>query len=154
MHFDLIFVIEYALIAACTAFAYFHGGQVERMGAIWFGVNMIVSAMVGLARLGSPVVQLVQDGIFALGLLPLTMIYVSYWMGALTMIAAALFTLEAMYLLADRPADLLYVWVNNILWLLAPLVFLVCGIMSMRKNRRAAREEREARKAEAVAVGG
>lgn len=150
MQVDLILAIEYALVAACAGFAYSQGGRAERMGAIWFGANMAVSATAYIAGLASPVVQLVEDGIFALGLLPLAMIYVSYWMGLLTFVAAALFTLEAFYLLNDRPIDTLYLWVNNILWLSAPLILLVCGVANLRRKRRAARAEREAAASGAV----
>lgn len=149
MSVGLPFVIQNVLIAACVIFAYRQGGRAERLGAAWFGVNMVVGVTLGLAGLASPVVQLVEDGIFALGLLPLTMIYVSYWMGLLTIIAAALFSLEAFYLLNDRTADVLYLWINNLLWLAAPLVLLSCGIINWRKRRRA---ERDARQAATVAA--
>ena len=138
MSAGLPFLIQNVLIAGCAIFAYRQGGRAERLGAVWFGVNMIVGVTLGLSGWASPVVQLVEDGIFALGLLPLTMIYVSYWMGLLTLIAAALFSLEAAYLLNDRPVDNLYIWVNNLLWLAAPLVLLSCGITNWRHNRKAA----------------
>jgi len=147
---SLLLIIEYALMGACALFAYTQGGRAERMGAVWFGGNMIVAAAASFSGFVSPVIQLVEDGVFALGLLPLAMIYVSYWMGLLTFIAAALFSLEALYLLNDRPIDTAYIWVNNILWLSAPLVFLVCGAAKYRKNRRAAKK---AQQIEAIAVG-
>lgn len=135
-----IMAIEYAAMLACAAFAYRQGGRAEQIGAVWFSANMIISAAAYVSGFASPVVQLVEDGVFALGLLPLAMIYVSYWMGLLTFIAAALFSLEALYLLNDWQIDTTYIWVNNILWLSAPLVFLVCGFTNVRRNRRKARE--------------
>jgi hypothetical protein len=135
----ILLVIEYALMGVCAAFAYRQGGRAERTGAVWFCANMAVSAVASFAGLVSPVIQLVEDGVFALGLLPLAMIYVSYWMGLLTFIAAALFSLEALYLLNDWQIDTTYIWVNNALWLSAPLVFLICGLSNLRKSRRARR---------------
>jgi hypothetical protein len=47
--------------------------------------------------------------------------------------------LEAIYLLNDRPVDNAYLWINNSLWLLVPLIFLVSGFSNRMKNRRVAR---------------
>ena len=137
---NVLLLVEYALMGVCAAFAYTQGGRAERRGAVWFGANMAVNAVASFSGFVSPVIQLVEDGIFALGLLPLAMIYVSYWMGLLTFIAAALFSLEALYLLNDWHIDTTYIWINNILWLSAPLVFLVCGFTNLRRNRRTARQ--------------
>lgn len=131
---------EYVLMAACAAFAFNQGGRAERLGAAWFAINMAVSAIANVLGHDEPVVHLVEDGIFAVGLLPLAMIFVSYWIGLVTLIAAALFSLEALYLLNDWPTDNTYAWLNNCLWLSVPLVFLSAGSSSFLKNRRAARE--------------
>jgi hypothetical protein len=139
---NLIVAIEYALIAGCVGFAYWQGGRADRLGAIWFGANMILSGIVTVAGFRSTVVQLVMDGTYALGLLPLAMIYVSYSMGLLTLLSAALFCLEALYLLNDWPVDRTYIDTNNILWFIAPLIFLGCGLVNLRRNRRAARAAR------------
>jgi hypothetical protein len=136
---NLIVLIEYVLIAGCVGFAYWQGGRADRLGAIWFGGNMVLSGIVTLAGFRSTVVQLVMDGTFALGLLPLAMIYVSYSMGLLTLLSAALFCLEALYLLNDWPVDRTYIDTNNFLWFIAPLIFLGCGLVNLRRNRRAAR---------------
>jgi len=65
-------------------------------------------------------------------------------MGLLTLLSAALFCLEALYLLNDWPVDKTYIDINNILWFIAPLIFLGCGLVNLRRNRRAARAERTA----------
>jgi hypothetical protein len=135
---------EFLVMGACAAFAYRQGGRAEQLGAAWFAINMVVSLVSIFFGNDAPVVHLVEDGIFAVGLLPLAMIFVSYWIGLVTLIAAALFSLEALYLLNDWPTDLTYAWVNNCLWLSVPLVFLSAGGSSYLKNRRAAREERDA----------
>jgi hypothetical protein len=138
-----IVAAEYVVMAACAAFAYTQGDRGERLGASWFALNMVVS-LISLAGYDAPVAHLVMDGIFAVGLLPLAMIFVSYWIGLVTLIAAALFSLEALYLLNDWPNDKAYAWVNNCLWLAVPLVFFGAGLSSFLKNRRAAREAQDA----------
>ena len=133
---------EYLVMGGCAAFAYSQGGRGEQLGAAWFGVNMAMSATAFFSGLDSPLVHLIQDGIFALGLLPLAMIFVSYWIGLVTLIAAALFSLEALYLLKEWPTDNTYAWINNSLWFLVVLVYLSAGTVSLLRNRRAARQAR------------
>ena len=135
---------EYVVMGACAAFAYKQGDRAERLGAIWFAINMAVTAVFIFAGVDSPVVHLVEDGIFAVGLLPMAMIFVSYWIGLVTLIAAALFSLEALYLLNDWPTDLTYAWVNNTLWLSVPVVFLSAGTTKYLKHRRETRRQQEA----------
>jgi len=65
---------EYMVMAACAAFAFKQGDRAERLGAAWFATNMVVSAVFNFAGLDTPVVHLVEDGIFAVGLLPMAMI--------------------------------------------------------------------------------
>lgn len=135
---------EYLIMGACAAFAYKQGDRGERLGAAWFAANMAVGAVLGFTGYDEPVVHLVEDGVFAVGLLPMAMIFVSYWIGLVTLIAAALFSLEALYLLNDWPTDLTYAWVNNCLWLSVPLVFLSAGGAKYFKKRREARRLRGA----------
>ena len=137
-------VAEYVLTGACAAFAYKQGGRAERLGAAWFALNMVVGLVINFFGNDAPVFHLVEDGIFAVGLLPLAMIFVSYWIGLVTLIAAALFSLEAFYLLNDMPTDLTYAWVNNCLWLSVPLVFLSAGSAKFLEKRREARRARRA----------
>lgn len=137
---------EYAVMAASAAFAYKQGDRAEKLGAAWFALNLAVNIATSVFGLGGdgPVVHLVEDGIFAVGLLPMAMIFVSYWIGLVTLIAAALFSLEALYLLNDWPTDLTYAWVNNTLWLAVPLVFLSAGGSMFFKHRREDRQRRKA----------
>lgn len=142
---------EYVVMGACAAFAYKQGDRAERLGALWFVLNMAVSAIANILEYDAPVVHLVEDGVFAVGLLPMAMIFVSYWIGLVTLIAAALFSLEAIYLLNDWPTDLSYAWVNNTLWLSVPLVFLSAGGANFLQKRRDARRQLQA-DVEAAAV--
>lgn len=135
---------EYVLMVACAVFAFKQGDRAEQLGAAWFGLNMAVSAIANVLGHDAPVVHLVEDGIFAIGLLPLAMIFVSYWIGLVTLVASALFSLEALYLLNDWPTDNAYAWLNNTLWLSVPLVFLGAGGSNFLKNRREARRQRQA----------
>lgn len=149
MQFDALLAAEYALMGGSAVLAYKQGDRAEQLGAIWFGLNMAVSATAIAFGVVSPLVQLIEDGIFALGLLPLAMIFVSYWIGLVTFVAAALFALEAFYLLNDWPLDITYIWINNGLWLSVPLIFLCCGATNYLRNRRAARAELRLRTAAA-----
>lgn len=131
---------QYVVIGACAGFAYVQGDTGARLGAAWFALNMAVSAAVNFLGLDSTLAHLVEDGVFALGLLPLAMIFVSYWIGLVTLSAAALFSLEAVYLLNDRPVDNVYAWINNTLWYLIPIIFLASGFANLLRNRSARRE--------------
>lgn len=140
MQTDVLLAVEFLASVGCAAFAYRHGGSAERLGAVWFALNTTLGVSGSVVGLNSPLVHLIEDGVFALGLLPLAMIFVSYWIGLVTLIAAALFGLEAIYLLDDRPTDLTYMWINNCLWLLPPLIFLASGVAKLLSKRRLRRE--------------
>jgi hypothetical protein len=136
----VLLAVEFLASIACAVFAYVRGGRAERLGAVWFILNTTLSVGGYLAGFNSPLVHLIEDGVYALGLLPLAMIFVSYWIGLVTFVAAALFVLEAVYLLNDWPTDLTYMWFNNCLWLLPPLIFLACGLANRSPKRRLQRE--------------
>lgn len=137
MHGFAIFVVDNLVLAACAALAYRQGGRAERLGVIWLGGNMVFGVAAYLSNFDSPTAHLVEDGLFALGLLPLAVIYVSYWVGMATLIATALFALEAAYLIDDRAWDHTYGWINNCLWVALALVLLVSGLTNLVRNRRA-----------------
>jgi hypothetical protein len=139
MHPYVIPLTLYLVFLMCALFAYREGELAERLGAVWLGCNSAVGAILLVLGQDTALAHLIADGVFAIGLLPLAMIFVSYWIGLVTFVAAALFTLEAMYLLNDRPVDLTYAWINNILWIAVPLIFLSCGLTNYLKRRRAAR---------------
>ena len=129
--------VYYLIMCGSAAFAYKEGGRGDRLGALWYGVNIAVGACFNLIGLSSPTAHLTSDGIFATGLLPLAVIYASYWVGAVTFIAAALFSLEALYLVNEWPIDVTYAMVNNALCIAIPLVLLVSGACNGRMRRRA-----------------
>jgi len=122
---------------ACALFAYREGGLAERLGAAWLGCNTVVGAVLLILKLDSPVSHLIADGVFATGLLPLAVIFASYWIGALTFAAAALFSLEAFYLINEWPVDRTFSQINNVLVLSMPLVMLCSGAVNrLRRKRR------------------
>jgi hypothetical protein len=131
-----VFAIEYLLAFGCAAFAFRQGDRPERLGAILLVIDLIGGATINLLRLDSPTLYLIEDGVFAVGLLPLAVIYVSYWIGAATLLAAALFSLEALYLVNDWTLDNTYMRINNGLWLALPLTFLISGICNWLRRRR------------------
>jgi hypothetical protein len=136
MHGYLFAAADYLIIGSSAVFAFRQGDTAERRGILWLALNMLASIVASGFGLESPTAHLVEDGLFALGLLPLAVIYVSYVVGVLTLIATGLFTLEAFYLINERPSDSLYAWINNGLWLSVPLVFLASGCMNMSRRRR------------------
>jgi hypothetical protein len=137
MHGFAVLAADNLVTSACAALAYSQGGRAERLGVIWLSGNLVLGAVANILNLDSPTAHLVEDGLFALGLLPLAVIYVSYWVGMATVIATALFGLEAVYLIDDRPSDPAYAWINNCLWLALALVLLVSGLTNLVRNRRA-----------------
>lgn len=133
----ILFAIEYVLAFGCAVFAFRQGARAERLGAIWLAIDLIGGAVINLLRIDSPTLHLLEDGVFAVGLLPLAIIYVSYWVGAATLLAAALFSLEALYLVNDWAVDDTYMMVNNGLWLALPLTFLISGVSNYLRRKRA-----------------
>lgn len=128
----------------CALFAYREGGLAERLGAIWLGCNTIVGATLLVLHLDSPLSHLIADGVFATGLLPLAVIFASYWVGLVTLAAAALFSLEAIYLIYEWPMDQTFAQINNVLVLSVPLVMLCSGVVNRWRRKRRERAERRA----------
>lgn len=132
-----LFSLENAFALMCAIFAFSQGDRGERLGAIWLALDLAGGTIINFLRIDSPALHLLEDGIFAVGLLPLAVIYVSYWIGAVTLLAAGLFALEALYLINDWPADGGYMLTNNLLWIAVPLTFLVSGFCHyVRRKRR------------------
>ncbi|MDB5444722.1 MAG: hypothetical protein JWQ97_39 [Phenylobacterium sp.] len=134
----LIFAAQFLLMIGAAAFAYAVGGAGERQGALWWGANYIVTTILVATGWNSPTLQLVVDGICATGFLPLAFIYVSWWAGAIALLAAGAFTLEAAYLLQDQTVDAFYMKVNNAITVATGLVFLTSGVVNLWVRRRRA----------------
>ena len=132
----VIFVGQVLLLLSFAAFAFATGGEAERRGAVWFSVNYLIGTGLGLAGWQSPTVTLVLDGVYATGLLPLAIIYVSWWVGAMTLLAAAAFSLEAAYLIQDLPTNGFYVLCTDAITAAIGLVFLGSGAANWLCQRR------------------
>jgi hypothetical protein len=120
-------IIWTAIVATPCGFVIRFGDRVMRLAAIWMLANIVAHSAASLAWDGSPTFHLVDDGIYATGLLPLAFFSVSPWIGALALLACGSFILQSVYLLADRPTDLMFMVVNNVITLTALLVLTVGG---------------------------
>ena len=123
-----IFAGQVLLLLSCAGFSFAMGGVAERRGVIWWCLNYLIGTALVLAGWKSPTGSLILDGIYATGLLPLAMIYVGWSVGALTLLAAAAFSLEAFYLIQDLPVDGFYSLWNNIIAAGTGVVFLASGL--------------------------
>jgi len=135
---------QLVLVIGSAGFAFAVGHAPERRGALWLIVNYVVDTALVAGGWKSPTLSLVLDGIYATGFLPLAIIYVSWWAGALALLAAGIFSLEAAYLMQDRAIDGLYNVINDSVTLAIALTFLACGIVSLRNRRNEAAAERQA----------
>jgi hypothetical protein len=131
--------VVFFIPAVCVVFAYLKGGPAERRAALWWGVNWLVGTLFVAINLNSPTLQLIIDGICATGFLPLAVLDVSWVAGAVALLSAITFTLEAAYLLDDRKIDGFYIATNNALTTAIAFVFLASGLLNhVRRRRRAA----------------
>lgn len=152
MHPYVIPLTLNVVILGIAWFAHREGGLAERLGAIWLGCNTVIGATLLLLHLDSPLSHLIADGIFAIGLLPLAVIFASYWIGLVTFAAAALFSLEAFYLINEWPMDRTFAQINNVLVLSVPIVLLCSGVVNRHRRKRRERAERRAAAPSGVAA--
>ena len=111
--------LYYLQSAACLAmllFALWKGGSPERFGAsvivgIWM-LQRAVGAFIDPAIY--PIIQLIGDGLTALGLLVIALAYGSLWIGGAMLLYAAQFTLHSYYFVTERPKDRFHAIVNNV----------------------------------------
>ena len=132
-------VLLWVLLAIVCAFAFLRGGVAERTAAI---IIILVAALSALTRFwlqmdASLVPRLIFDGIAALGFLYLAVRFGSLWIGAIMLIQAFQFSLQAYYFVLERPHDLFYVVANNVNFL-GILACLGIGTLLAWRNRVAA----------------
>jgi hypothetical protein len=108
-----LYIVENAIALAICLFAIRAGGSAERLAGFWFAASITVYVLLMTFQQASPTLSLVNDGVFAVGLLPLAMIFVSWGIGVMTLIQAFSFAVEAFYLLTDRPIDGPYLMLMN-----------------------------------------
>jgi hypothetical protein len=122
---DPIVFVALAVVLAGCLFSVWKGGQAERIGGVIVLSNTLLVwaiAMFATASVQS-VAELVVDGLTALGLLAVVLIYGSLWLGGAMLLYGLQFTLHAFYFVTERAPDRLHAIINNldfsgILWCL------------------------------------
>jgi hypothetical protein len=93
-------------------FAFVKGSAAERIGAAIILVNLL-AGMVNEAKFHDQLVLLAIDGLTALALLAVAVRYASFWLGAVMLLYAVQFGLDAYYIVLGQPRDLIHVMINN-----------------------------------------
>ena len=111
-HYHLLMVA----IVVSAALAVWKGGWPERIGAL---TNLAVAVGLLLVQLLlSPsdlaMASLCADGLLAFTFLGLTLRFASLWLGAAMLLEAAQFALHAFLYVTERPFDMLFAIVNNV----------------------------------------
>ena len=127
-----------ALGAGICLFAVWKGDRAERIAGALILANLALTVagdfVFGRAM---PLVQLIGDGVTALGLLALALFYASLWLGGAMLLYAVQFSLHSYYFVTSRPIDILHAVVNNFNFMGVLVCLAVGTAISMR--RRAAR---------------
>jgi hypothetical protein len=102
-----------ALGAGICLFAFWKGERAERIagGLILANLALSVAGDFVFGR-AMPLVQLVGDGVTALGLLALALRYASLWLGGAMLLYAVQFSLHSFYFVTNRPVDVLLAVIN------------------------------------------
>jgi hypothetical protein len=92
------------------------GSPAERLGGGVVLANLLLTVLVAafVPIDAVAVAELVVDGLTALGLLAVVLIYSSLWLGGVMLLYAVLFTLHAYYFVTERAHDRLHAIVNNL----------------------------------------
>jgi hypothetical protein len=103
-----------ALGVGICLFAFWKGDRAERIAGALILANLALSVagdfVFGRAM---PLVQLIGDGVTALGLLALALLYASLWLGGAMLLYAVQFSLHSYYFVSNRPVDILHAVINN-----------------------------------------
>jgi hypothetical protein len=107
-------VISLFGLAGCL-FSLWKGGPPERVGGgvVLATLLLTILATTFLPVGGQPIAELVIDGMAALALLAVVLIYGSLWLGGAMLLYAAQFSLYAYYFVAEKPNDRFHAIVNN-----------------------------------------
>lgn len=146
----IVIALTVLTLGICV-FALWKGGQAERIGAGLILANALASSIGDLLFPNSnlAVVWLVGDGLTALGLLIVAVVYASFWLGGVMILYAILFTLHSFYFVTDREVDLFHARVNNADFLGISVCLAIGTIISWRKRVVARRAAERAAAAEA-----
>jgi hypothetical protein len=132
----LLYSIPLLLILLVCLMAFLKGSAPERFGAAIILADLVLG-MVGESITRSQMLVLVRDGLTALALLFIVLRYASWWLGAVMLLYALQFALQAYYFVLERPRDHLLVAINNADFLAVSLC-LAAGTMAAWLHRRRA----------------
>jgi hypothetical protein len=139
-HINPIFFVVVALISGGCIFSLWKGAPAERLGGAIVLANLLAVMMFGSARpLGTePVAELFVDGLTALALLGVVLVYGSLWLGGVMLLYALLFSLHAFYFVTERAPDRLHAIVNNLDSLGITACLVIGTIVAWRRRSRTA----------------
>ena len=129
-------------IGAVALIAFWKGGWPERIAA---GANLVGSAGMFVVDRIMPAADhvivpiLVADGLLATIFMLLAIRFASLWLGAAMLLEAAQFALHGYFFVTERPFDLLFAVVNNVISWGVVWVILIGVAASWRRNLRARR---------------
>ncbi|MFC3071475.1 hypothetical protein [Phenylobacterium soli] len=116
-------------------FALIKGGVAERMGGAAVLANFVL-ATANYAFLKSQLVDLTVDGLCALFMLLLMMRFASLWLGAVMLVYAIQFGLDAFYLVTERSvSDTPHAVINNLNTFAITVALAAGTIIAMRRRR-------------------
>lgn len=146
MVLEPIFLIINGLALAVCAVALWKGETPERGagGLLLLSMAFNILPSIFLPAGYFPLVELIGDGLTALGLLALTMMYGRLWLGAALLFQAAQFTLHSFYLVTERTNDLFHAVVNNVNFLGIMLSMALGTAFAVRRRLARRRAEAEA----------
>ena len=130
-----------ALTLGISLLALWKGGPAERIGAALILTNALLSNVGDLLFPDAipAVVWLIGDGLTAVGLLVVAVVYASFWLGGVMILYAALFSLHSFYFVTGRPIDLFHARANNADFLGISICLAIGTIIAWRrriKNRK------------------
>jgi len=129
-----------ALTFAVCGTAIWKGEEPERWaGGLYLIMSLVVPVAAAFHAPGLATIELVGDGLTALGLLVLTMAYGRLWLGAAMIFQAIQFTLHSFYLVTDRKSDLFHAIVNDTNFFAILLSLAVGTALTMRRRQKARR---------------
>jgi len=135
----LLYSIPLLLILLVCLMAFLKGSAPERFGAAIILADLVLG-MVGESITRSQMLVLVRDGLTALALLFIVLRYASWWLGAVMLLYALQFALQAYYFVLERPRDSLLVAINNADFLAVGLCLAAGTVVAWRHRRKAAAE--------------
>jgi len=135
----LLFAL-WLLVLAGSGFSLWKGGPPERLGG-WVVLANLFLVMLTSAILpaGSQAVgELTVDGLTAVVLLGIVLIYGSLWLGGAMLLYAVQFTLHAFYFVTERRSDNLHAIVNNLDFMGIISCLVIGTIVAWRRRGRSA----------------